>query len=313
MNARILLKGRPTSAQLADRLRPPLPEGMELYLDLADISGDGWLERLADLLAAHPVPPEFAWVVEGPLRSLDGAYFDVARAAEADRQLLARLVAAARRVGAPAVVIHAMALAPSAEGLNARNREVALARVEAFFTHYVALCQAHGLVPTVENVPPVARMREAAFAYPLLGMSAADIARFCDRVPGLRATCDTSHAQLYLNAAHADPSTEPAALAPVARFVGSLPHESDLITYVQALGPRIYEAHVSNAAGILDEGLPYEVGDLDLDTAVTQLLRWATYLVTEPIEPRPERADYMRAMAGRLRSVRERAVAGGRS
>jgi hypothetical protein len=34
----ILLKARPTPTQLADRLRKPVPDGLELYLDTADLA-----------------------------------------------------------------------------------------------------------------------------------------------------------------------------------------------------------------------------------------------------------------------------------
>lgn len=313
MVARVLLKARPTPAQLADRLRRPLPEGLELYLDVADISGPDWLERLAAALRDHLVPAEFAWVVEGPLRSLDGAYFDLGREAEADREVMRRIVACARRIGAPAVVIHCIALATSAQELTWENRRRTVDVAERNLTYYAGLCAEKGLVPTIENVPPVARMRESAYTYPLIGMPAADIAYFCDRVPGLRATCDTSHAQLFLNAAQADPTSLPDELAVVARFAHELCAPADLNAYIEEIGARLYEAHISNATGLLGEGMPYDEGVADLDQAVSRLLRWVEYLVTEPLEPFPDRAERMREVARRIIAVRQRVAAGGTS
>lgn len=308
---RVLLKARPTSKQLADRLRAPLPEGLELYLDIADISGDDWLESLAARLAGHCVPADFVWIVEGPLRSLDGKYFDLAREAKADHEVMVRLVECAGRIGAPAVVIHCIALARSADELSNTNRKRALARAEATLARYTELCLQRGVVPTIENVPPVARMREARFAHSLIGMSPDDLLYFADRLPGLRLTCDTSHAQLYLNALAAEPSGLPPELAAVVRYVAGSSRARSLLDYVELLGPRILEAHVSNAAGLLDEGLPYDQGDADLDEAVARLLVWADFLVTEPIEPDPNRGERMREVARRIGAVRARAAAGG--
>lgn len=284
---------------------------MELYLDVADISGDGWLDSLIGAVEAYALPADFAWVVEGPLRSLDGEYFDIARDAEADREVLRRLVACAVRLGASGVVIHCMPLVGSPGELTPENRQRAGARAEPFLADYTRLCLAHGLVPTIENVPPVSRMREAAYMYPVLGTAAADLVYFCDRIPGLRATCDTSHAQLYLNAATSDLDGLTPQLAAVARYARESDAPSTLDAYIEALGPRIYEAHISNAAGILDEGLPYEVGVADLDSAVERLLRFARFLVTEPIEPVPARADRMRDAARRIMAVRRRSAGGG--
>ena len=52
--ARILLKARPTPAQLRDRLAAPRPEGLELYLDARDLAPDDWLPRLRAIMAAAP-------------------------------------------------------------------------------------------------------------------------------------------------------------------------------------------------------------------------------------------------------------------
>ena len=53
---RILLKARPLPQQLADRLAPPAPDGMELYIHEADVTGDGWLEALSGHIGAAPLP-----------------------------------------------------------------------------------------------------------------------------------------------------------------------------------------------------------------------------------------------------------------
>src|SRR5262245_45135485 len=73
---RIVLKARPTPIQIADRLRDPAPEGLEIYLDASDIAPDDFLARLLGVLDV-PRSPGFALLVEGPVRSLDGRFFDL--------------------------------------------------------------------------------------------------------------------------------------------------------------------------------------------------------------------------------------------
>src|SRR5687768_8011396 len=90
--ARVLLKARPTPEQLADRIADPMPDGLELYLDVADISYPDWHSTLVRRIAALDVPDDFVWIVEGPLRSLDGDFFDVSRPTEANFEVLRRLI-----------------------------------------------------------------------------------------------------------------------------------------------------------------------------------------------------------------------------
>lgn len=306
MNARILLKARPTAAQLADRLSPPLPEGLELYLDASDIQGEGWLEQIVGRCRAVDLPADFAWVVEGPLRSLDGEFFDLARSAPADREVLARLATCAQALGAAAVVVHCIAPVLDPAALNRNNRERALLAAGRTLEHYVALCGQAGVVPTIENLPAVARMRESAFVYSLIGMAGTDLLHYAERLPGLQLVCDTSHAQLYLNAIAADPAALPPELATLVRFVADPAAPRTLADYIDRLGVLLFEAHVSNADGLLAEGLPYGEGMADLEHALTRLLPVAHYLVTEPLEADPERSVHMRAMARWMALARER-------
>ncbi len=61
--------------------------------------------------------------------------------------------------------------------------------------------------------------------------------------------------------------------------------------------------HVSNAAGLLDEGLPYDEGDADLDGAVRRLAPHTRYFVTEPLDPDENRAVLKRRMQASLGRV----------
>ena len=55
------------------------------------------------------------------------------------------------------------------------------------------------------------------------------------------------------------------------RYLDQLPSEApDLVGFMAVLSPRVENAQVSNAAGVLGEGLAYADGDFDLDPA----MRW---------------------------------------
>jgi hypothetical protein len=56
---------------------------------------------------------------------------------------------------------------------------------------------------------------------------------------------------------------------------------------------------------VLDEGLPYEIGDADLDAAVRQLSADARYFVTEPLDHDENHAVLKRRMQTRLEAVLE--------
>jgi hypothetical protein len=106
--AKVLLKARPTPAQLADRFAEPVPEGLELYLDAEYIKDRGEMGRLAEQLAALRPNPDFVYVVEGPLRSLDGEFFDLSVNSPANRECLRRISTMAELIGAEAVLVHAI-------------------------------------------------------------------------------------------------------------------------------------------------------------------------------------------------------------
>src|SRR4051812_19069752 len=116
----ILLKARPTPAQLADRLATPRPDGLELYLDARDLAPNDWLPRLHAIMAAAPRAGEdgFQYIVEGPIRSLDGEFFDVTRGAAADEEALVRLTRFGADLGATVAIIHLIAPTSDQEAIR---------------------------------------------------------------------------------------------------------------------------------------------------------------------------------------------------
>ena len=138
---RVLLKARPTPAQMADRLAAPVPDGVELYLAAEDVSGDDWLPRLERVWSSLVLPPDFTVIVEGPLRGLDGAFFDITMDSDANQELIRRLVSAAMSLGAVAVNVHAIApthsfpVDYSAANQRARERSLPLLAIPSGRVH----------------------------------------------------------------------------------------------------------------------------------------------------------------------------------
>lgn len=306
----ILLKARPTPAQLRDRLAAPRPDGLELYLDARDIAPDDWLPRLLAILsAAPPADSGFHYIVEGPIRSLDGAFFDVTRDAPADDEALVRLTRCGAALGAQVAVIHLIAPTTDAAAIGSGQRAIWLDRALPLLRRYVALCAEAGLTPTIENIPPIAQMREGAATFSALGVEPEDLIRCCEAVPGLGITFDTSHAGLHLEVVGADPASAPVALRPAVTTYAATATVHSLAEWVARLAPWLVNCHISNAAGLLGEGLPYDAGHFDLDAIVPRLAATARFIVTETLEPDNDRASHMREAQARIAAVLGRSLA----
>jgi hypothetical protein len=306
LTARLCLKARPTPAQLADRLRPIdgiWPDGAELYLSASDLRDVSELEAIADRLQQQPVPSGFAWLIEGPVDSLDGEDFDVTRESAADYEVVRRLAWLAERIGAKAVNIHVIAPSSDISRLTLECRTTLLETSVPFIAQFVEQTREAGAVPTVENMPPVLRMRRSDFAFTPIGMASGDLRWLVERVDGLRVMPDTSHAGLYLNARHGPGNTEHAWGARLQSYLRQLPPDPvELLEFVQAL-PQVENAQVSNAAGILGEGLPYAEGDFSLDPTIRWLGAHARHIVTETLEHSNDNAVHMRDALRQMRAV----------
>src|SRR5216684_702727 len=206
--SKLCLKARPTPTQLADRLRPVdglWPDGVELYLAAADLATPAIIETIVERLLAADVPDDFVWLIEG----------------------LADLAA---RIKARAVNIHVISPSPDVGRLTLECRAALLERALPFLERFVGLMHDAGTVPTVENMPPVLRMRRTDFVFTPIGMASADLRWLVERLPGLRLLPDTSHAGLYLNARHLEPDPAYPWSAPLAAYLKQLPAEApDLV------------------------------------------------------------------------------------
>jgi hypothetical protein len=305
MAAKLCLKARPTPRQLADRLRPVdgvWPDGLELYLAAADLATPTLMDQIVERLQAAEMPRDFALLIEGPVDSLDGGDFDVTRESDADMLVVERLAHLASRIGARAVNIHVISPSPDLSRLTLECRDALLERAVPFLAHFVEVMQAAGAVPTVENMPPVLRMRRSDFAFTPIGMASEDLRWLVERLPGLRLLPDTSHTGLYLNARRLEPDPQYAWSAPLSKYLNALPKEApDLVGYMQSLEPHVENAQISNAFGVLGEGLAYGEGDFDLDPAIRWLGQHAGHIVTETLEANNDDAVLMRDALRRMR------------
>jgi hypothetical protein len=305
MAAKLCLKARPTPRQLADRLRPVdgvWPDGLELYLAAADLATPTLMDQIVERLQAAEMPRDFALLIEGPVDSLDGGDFDVTRESDADMLVVERLAHLASRIGARAVNIHVISPSPDLSRLTLECRDALLERAVPFLAHFVEVMQAAGAVPTVENMPPVLRMRRSDFAFTPIGMASEDLRWLVERLPGLRLLPDTSHTGLYLNARRLEPDPQYAWSAPLSKYLNALPNEApDLVGYMQSLEPHVENAQISNAFGVLGEGLAYGEGDFDLDPAIRWLGQHAGHIVTETLEANNDDAVLMRDALRRMR------------
>jgi hypothetical protein len=124
------------------------------------------------------------------------------------------------------------------------------AAIDEFLAFFAAACGERGLAPLIENVPPVLRMRSEASSFRRSAGHWRDLRRWHARLPALRFTFDTSHAALFRSFAAAYPTL----------FDVESDEELSLERYVEELAPSLDVAHVSDAHGLLGEGLPARRG-----------------------------------------------------
>jgi nucleoside-diphosphate-sugar epimerase len=194
---------------------------------------------------------------------------------------IGRSVEFAAGVGSPVLTLHLFI--PQAP--DEFDRAVDEDAVERFLRFYAETCLARGVTPLIENVPPVLRMRTGGVFLSPVGGHWRDLLHWRDRVPELRFTVDTSHAALFRSFAAAYPTL----------FGLASDDELDLARYVEELGPHAEVAHVSDAHGLLGEGLPYGRGELELDPVVRRLGELVSHVVAEIAEPDHLRSQDMKA------------------
>jgi nucleoside-diphosphate-sugar epimerase/sugar phosphate isomerase/epimerase len=303
MKAIPLLKSAPEADQLRDRLEGGSWRGIELALMPRHVAAD---DALADAVeVTRAATGGLAVTAEAPVAWPSGAFVRVDRLDEEARACIERSAEFAAAIDSPVLIVH-LFIPLSAEELRGTG-EVDEPAVDEFLGFYADACTRRGIKPLIENVPPVLRMRTGGVYVSPLGGHWRDLLAWRERVPELAFTIDTSHAALFRSFVAAYPG-----------LFGLASDEGlELARYVEELGPHAEVAHVSDAHGLLGEGLPYGAGELELDPVVRRLGELVPFVVSEINEPDPQRSADMKAgyraieqalaqPAGELRPVRRR-------
>jgi nucleoside-diphosphate-sugar epimerase/sugar phosphate isomerase/epimerase len=277
------LKAAPLAEQIAERLEGGPWAGLELALMPADVADDSSLRRAVEAGLRATAGRDLALTAEAPVSWPSGAFVRVDRLTDEARACIERSAEFAAAIGSPILTIHLYApLSP--DEFRARgplDRE----EVGRFLRFYADACLARGVRPLVENVPPALRMRVGGLFFSELGGHWRDLLWARGLVPELGFTLDTSHAALFRSFVAAYPS-----------LFGLASDEGlELARYVEELGPHVEVAHISDAHGLLGEGLPYGAGELRLDPVVARLARLARFVVAEINEPDPAHSRDMKA------------------
>jgi nucleoside-diphosphate-sugar epimerase len=284
-----LLKAAPEPDQVEDRLAGGPWGGLELCLAGAHVADDERLGRAIAVCRERLAGGDLAITAEAPVSWPSGAFVRVDRLDEEARSGIERSAEFARGIGSPVLTIHPFVPLGPDEFRTAGALDIVA--VEEFLSFYARACLDRGVKPLIENVPPVLRMRTGGVFLSQTGGHWRDLLEWRDRVPELGFTIDTSHAALFRNFAASYPS-----------LFGLGPGEPlELDRYVEELGPDAEVAHVSDAHGLLGEGLPYGAGELDLDPVVHRLGQLVPYIVAEINERDPGRSPEMKRAHDEIR------------
>jgi nucleoside-diphosphate-sugar epimerase/sugar phosphate isomerase/epimerase len=278
-----LLKAAPEPEQIAERLDGGRWRGLELALAPRHVADDAALARAIDVVRERLAGRELAVTAEAPVSWPSGAFVRVDRLTDEARACIERSAAFAATVGSPVLTIHLYAPLSPGEFRDAPPLDER--ETERFLRFYAEACLARGVTPLIENVPPVLRMRIGGVFLSQVGGHWRDLRRWRARVPELRFALDTSHAALFRSFAAAYPTL----------FGLASDEELELDRYLEELGPATEVAHVSDAHGLLGEGLPLGSGELELAPVVRRLGELVSFVVAEINEPDPARSPEMKA------------------
>src|SRR6266536_1627370 len=277
-----LLKAAPEPEQIADRLEGGPWRGIELCLGPQHVADDASLARAAQAAREGLGDRGLAVTAEAPVAWPSGAFVRVDRLDEEANAGVERSAEFAARIGSPVLTIHLFI--PLSPDQFRASGAVDVDAVEEFLGFYADACIQRGVDPLIENVPPVLRMRTGGVYLSPIGGHWRDLLDWRERIPELGFTIDTSHAALFRSFATVYPGL----------FAHPWDEELELGRYVEELGPHAQVAHVSDAHGLLGEGLPYGAGELELDPVVRRLGELVRFIVAEINEPDPVRSVEMK-------------------
>jgi nucleoside-diphosphate-sugar epimerase/sugar phosphate isomerase/epimerase len=289
-----LLKAAPEADQLADRLEGGPWSGLELCLLPGHVRDDDAVDGAIETTRERLDGRGLAVTVEAPVSWPSGAHVRVDNLDAEARGGIERSARIAAAVGSPVLTIHLFT--PVDPGRYRDGYVPADDQIERFLRFYAETCIAHGVKPLIENVPPVLRMRVGGIFLSPIGGHWRDLKRWRERVGELGFTIDVSHAALFRSFAAAYPTP----------FGLTSADDLDLQRFVEELGPAAEVAHVSDAHGLLGEGLPYGAGELELDPIVRRLGELVPFIVAEINEPDSSSSPEMKAGYRKIeRALRE--------
>jgi nucleoside-diphosphate-sugar epimerase/sugar phosphate isomerase/epimerase len=278
-----LLKAAPEADQLADRLEGGPWSGLELCLLPGHVRDDEALFEAIEVARERLEGLDLAVTAEAPVSWPSGAHVRVDHLDAEARDGIERSARFAAAVASPVLTIHLFTPVDPDRyraGYLPADREI-----ERFLRFYAEACLAHGVKPLIENVPPVLRMRVGGIFLSPIGGHWRDLKGWRERVPELGFTIDVSHAALFRSFAAAYPTA----------FGLSSADDLELERFVEELGPAAEVAHVSDAHGLLGEGLPYGAGEIELDPLVRRLGELVPFIVAEINEPDSSSSRAMKA------------------
>jgi nucleoside-diphosphate-sugar epimerase/sugar phosphate isomerase/epimerase len=290
-----LLKAAPDPDQIADRLEGGPWQGIELCLAAQHVADDRAVAAAVSQASSALAGTGMAVTAEAPVGWPSGGFVRVDRLDAEARSGIERSADFAAGVGSPVLTIHLFAPQSPEEFRGGWLAGIDEDEVQRFLRFYADACRSRGVTPLIENVPPVLRMRTGGVYLSHVGGHWRDLLAWRERVPELGFTLDTSHAALFRSFAAAYPT--------LFRLLSD--EELELARYVEELAPHAEVAHVSDALGLLGEGLPYGLGELELDAVVARLADLVPYVVAEINEPDPARSSDMKQGYGAV----ERAIA----
>jgi nucleoside-diphosphate-sugar epimerase/sugar phosphate isomerase/epimerase len=280
-----LLKAAPERDQVADRLDGGPWRGLEVCLMPQHVADDASVQRAIEAVGEGVGGADVVLTAEAPVAWPSGAFVRVDRP---DAEAIAgveRSADFAAAIGSPVLTIH-LFTPMSPEEYRAQPSGPDDEAIEKFLRFYARACLDRGVTPLIENVPPVLRMRTGGVYLSPVGGHWRDLLEWRERVPELGFTLDTSHAALFKSFAASYPTL----------FGLDSDEDLELERYVEELGPFTEVAHVSDAHGLLGEGLPYGSGELsNLDPVVRRIAELVPYIVAEINEPDPARSPDMKA------------------
>jgi len=278
-----LLKAAPEADQLADRLEGGPWRGLELCLLPGHVSDDEALTGAIGVTRERLEGLGLAVTAEAPVSWPSGTHVRVDHLDSEARDCIERSARFAGAVGSAVLTIHLFT--PVDPDRYRAGYLPADQEIERFLRFYAETCLGHGVKPLIENTPPVLRMRVGGIFLSPIGGHWRDLQKWRERVPELGFTIDISHAALFRSFAAAYPTP----------FGLSSADGLELERFVEELGPAAEVAHVSDAHGLLGEGLPYGAGEIELDPVVRRLGELVPFIVAEINEPDNSSSREMKA------------------